>query len=52
MADVKDILNISTEKAPSRVESILVGKKRTPTATPKRKKPGIYFTQSFTISIR
>eukprot|EP00026_Physarum_polycephalum_P006764 Phypoly_transcript_06816.p1 GENE.Phypoly_transcript_06816~~Phypoly_transcript_06816.p1 ORF type:complete len:490 (+),score=116.35 Phypoly_transcript_06816:209-1678(+) len=38
MADVKDILNISTDKTPSKVESILVGKKKTP-ATQKRKKP-------------
>jgi hypothetical protein len=40
MADVKDILNISIEKTPSKVESILVGKKKTP-ASQKRKKPGI-----------
>lgn len=38
MADVKDILNISSDKTPNRVEAIM-GKKKTPTQK-KRKKPG------------
>ncbi len=42
MADVKDILNINTEKTPSKVESILVGnKKKTPASSAKKKKPGM-----------